>query len=106
MNGKGRNMHLNSDSDLMCLIEVATKEMGLIGIKCHDMRWKIRGQLKGLAAPRAGESGTHEIEPHALLLSDETLRKTVEQIGNVIRLVECRLQELDAIEQGPPDCAA
>jgi hypothetical protein len=89
-------MATEKEEDLLCLIEVVAKEVSLIGVKCHEMRWQIRRKLRELFPEPESDPGEPEVETDAIRLYDETLKRTVERIGDVIGLMGERVNELTA----------
>jgi len=91
-------MTQESSEDLRYLLEIATMEIALIGVKCHEMRWSLRLHATEPPLDFEGEFAG----PGVIRLYDDTLRKTVEQIGNVIHFVETRLNEIEMAESKAP----
>ena len=83
------------EENLLCLIEVMSNEVFLIGQTCHDARWIGRYKLRKLAREEGSEL-EELIEPDVICEYDQMLEQTVRRIENIIRLAGERVRELAA----------
>ena len=91
-------MATEREEDLLCLIEIVTKEMFSMAVECGCVRYDAQSRLRRFASEE-------DVEFEDLLESgifngyDQGLEKAVDRLLNVICLAEERVQELS-----PPQC--